>query len=231
MRIAEIILVLVLGIYSIITGSKWKEINWIKKTFVLIAIIGAIVIGWNAYQDYKKQELIEKINSSYGELVDTTKAKIPTVQIGGGNKLYLENDGVFSVPPYTNLFKVFIKNNKLYLNTILRNRKGEVIAVIDENVWTIFDNNYEYNDDETAFEMVTRGERKVFFQIELKDGVANFSGYIYTEKGYGLYFYGAPGISFMAPIELNKPMPKKYIELKRIFKYPRAKYYGVRETY
>lgn len=235
MKILEIILVLILSIYSIVNISKWKKKNWKVRAFTLLSIITAFIVSWNAVQDFNKQQLLERINSSFGELVNTKESTIPLVKIGDTKAGFIiKGTGVFNFPPYSNLFKVFVKNNRLYLNMIVRDRESNIVAAIHENTWTMFDNSYEYNDDENAFEIVTKGDRKVYFHMELKEGVAHLEGFLFSENGYGLYFYpskseiGIDG-AFAYKIEPGKLISITY-NIQRIFKYPREKYYGIRET-
>ena len=235
MKIFQIILVLVLSIYSIINIPKLKRKNWKTRIFTLLSLLAAFVISWNGIKDFNKQQLLEKINSSYGELVNTKESTVPMVKIGDTKAAFIiKGTGVFNFPPYTNLFKVFVKDNRLYLNMIVRDRGGNIIAAIYENVWTMYDNSYEYNDDENAFEIVTRGDRKVFFHMELKEGAAHIEGFLFSENCYGLYFHPSKSIIGVDGAFADQIRPGELVSItyniQRIFKYPRAKYYGIRET-
>ena len=76
MKIAEIILALVLAIYASVEGVKWKKINWLKRSFVILAIIGDGIIAYNAIAETNKQKVLEKINASFGDISDLSDATI-----------------------------------------------------------------------------------------------------------------------------------------------------------
>jgi hypothetical protein len=225
----EIILVLFVGIYSGTEISKWKEISPTRKFFAILAILCGFVIAWNAICDIRKQKVLEKINSSFGELIDSKKATVPIFDIGNNTLISWKRNGVYSFPGCENVFKAFVKDDRLYLNMIIRNEKGEVIAAIYENIWTMFDKDYEYNDDEKAFEIVTKGERKLFLHVELKNTKILLAGFVFNENGIGWYF--SPDVEYIHVIRVNTDnysLHQGKCKIKNIFKYPREKYYGVR---
>jgi len=231
----EIILLVIVTISSTIIAFNWKKVNWFIRSFIALSILLAISIGWNALQEYNKQLLIEKINASFGEIVDTDKARVPAIAIGYSKAiLILEKNGSFGTSTNKNILKLYVEDDKLFLKIILRDKDGEVVACVNGNTWTIFDENYEYNNDDNAFEIVTRGEREVFFHIELLKGIAHVEGYLFDDKGNALCLYSAElngkeeGLMNVIPKGKNIP-PLKTID--RIFKYPREKYYSIREEY
>jgi hypothetical protein len=154
-------------------------------------------------------------------------------------------NGVFHVPETGPLFRVYVRNAKLFVDAVIRDINGKAIAVIDGNEWTMYNEEYEYNNDETGFEIVTKGDRKVFFQIYLEGGIAHVLGMILNESGIGVKFLqDSSALKRNYPIrdeetllfrlisgtandslrkELYKPLDGA------IFKYPRAKYFGVRK--
>lgn len=182
-----------------------------------------------------KEALIERINANFGDIEDLHGATVPQMRIGNSDSgaiFILGGTGVLNFAPYGPLIKLYVKDQKLYVNTIIRNLDGKVIAAIEDNTWTLFENDFEYNDDnKTAFELVSKGDRKVFFQVELKNGLAYISGYLLNEDGIGFIFYNRQGQSgsFIFTIgdkDENKSKIPKDIFIPRIFKYPRSKYYG-----
>jgi hypothetical protein len=112
---------------------------------------------------------------------------------------------------------------------------------VENNTWTRFKDEYEYNNDENGFEIVTKGERKVVFHLELENGVASFEGVFYSKNpraagkitGVECYFdptyysgkrYGNVTLlglgNFRNAIGCSCVTP--------LSKYPREKYLGVR---
>jgi hypothetical protein len=136
--------------------------------------------------------------------------------------------GRFIFQPFFNLFRIYVKNHKLSVFIPLKDRNGKPIATIDGNTWTIFnDEDYEFNNDDSAFEVVSKGEREVFFQIELSGGVAHLSGYIYQEKNKGICFTEnmanrAGSMFIINPKTTDDMFPSQVAD--RLFKYPRARY-------
>ena len=120
---------------------------------------------------------------------------------------------------------------------------GKPIAVIDGNEWEVYDSDFEYNNDETGFEMVTKGDRNVYFHVYLEKGVVHILGIILNDQGKGFSFFepAVPDRSVKVDAEhykVNFPMialgpgaDEKYYHgvQGRIFKYPRRKYLGIRK--
>ena len=78
MKPLEIILFSVTTIYAIWNATKWKELNWLKRIFgILLPTLVSLLIGWNTYQDYEKQLLIEKVTLSHGDIIDLDSSRIP----------------------------------------------------------------------------------------------------------------------------------------------------------
>jgi hypothetical protein len=246
MNTLEKILSLILAIYTIIKASNWSELNPLDKGFFVLAIIIALVVAYNSIKQIqdenkkKKKEklkeekelLIEKINSSFGDLNDTENAKKLSVAIGKSGMRFVPNNETFTFKGFQgkeDLFKAFIKNDKLFVNIVVRDVNGEVIAAIFENTWTIFDNNYEYNNDETAFELVSKGDRKVFLNIELFNAEIIFEGAALDDNGKGLFMYGVEGKGTkFIPINKKEDFTLTKNKIKPLFKYPRQKYFGIR---
>lgn len=232
MEIAEILIVLVLAIFAIINGSKWKKINNWKKGFVCLSIIGAFIIAWNAIGRYQRNKLIEEVNEKIGNIKDLEGAANPVWRIGHSGTLIHQN---FKGPLFADnegnpMCKVLIKANKLLVTALVRNKKGKIIGVLNENEWTVFDTDYEYNNDKTAFEMVTAGEREVVFQIELKNGIVGIKGVIVGKNGDGLYLCEdlKSGGSTMTLIEKGEVTRLPLESLTTLFKYPRGRYLSIR---
>lgn len=232
MKPLEIFLVLVLAVYAALTAVKWNEIGLIQKIFVIISIVTAFVIAFNTYTDWRKDNLIESVTKKMGEIKDKKQAVL-SIEFGNSGTIFNwinKPIGGFIDKSGNPLFTIQVKDNKLVVYALIRNFEGKPIAVIDNNIWTVFSNHYEYNDDETSFELVTAGDRNIYFQLELKDGIAHFLGTIIDEDGNGRYWHQAEGIDgiFSDPINLNTKWHFPLNSNKTLFKYPREKYYGIR---
>jgi len=229
MEVTGMVFALILGIYSIVKGIKWKESNWVKRVFIIIGLLAAILVFYNQLTVWNKNKLIAKINATFGDIVDVKNAEIPILRVAAKTDFKLTN-GVFGFIEGAWL-KLYIKEKKLFVNVIIRDLNGKAIAVIDENTWTVFDNDFEYNNNDQAFELVSKGDRKVYFQVYLKDGVAYMQGMLVNDHGRGLYFVENKDTKTGGAIMLQI-FPNEYFDLENnsaipIFKYPRGKYLGI----
>ena len=57
----ETVLILLVAIYSVIQGLTWKALNWVKRGFVIIAILADLIIAWNVIQNFNRQRILEEI--------------------------------------------------------------------------------------------------------------------------------------------------------------------------
>jgi hypothetical protein len=239
MNFLEIIFILVAAILTTIVSYKWKEVGKLGKSALIFVILTAVFVAVNSFRETQKEALIERIKAKYGEL-QTEGALSPIVMIGcmdNGTSLHLTN-GNLNFGGNKPVIKLGVKDEKLLINVIIRDLNGEVIAVIEDSVWTVFNDDYEYNDNDSTFELVTKGERKVFFQAFYRNKMIYISGYILDEKGYGAVMYNIlekysgtivnRSVIFIASSEESKKILSKPIgmNIPRIFKYPRDKYYG-----
>jgi hypothetical protein len=234
MKITEILLVLIVAIYSIITANKWKDLNIFKRSFIIISILAAIIFAYNAYFSWNNEWTKEKIGTKYGEVQNQGKATTPILQIGDNGTTFLDfSDRLFNsvFKEFAPKLKIYVKNNKLYLTTIIRDPSGKVIAAIIDNEWEKNENvsDYDYNNDDNGFEVITVGDRNVCFQVDLKNGVAHIAGFFINEDGKGVCLANLPDTEFsiIAIMDLNKKhFPQSKIPA--IFKYPRDRYLGMR---
>lgn len=156
-----------MGVLTLFTTYKWKEINLLGKITLILSIFLAFIVLINAYKAAKKEALIERIEAKFGD-IDTKGAKQTIMMLGNrddGAKVHLL-DGVFIMRGLDDkpFIKLDVVDDKLLVNVVIRDLSGKVIAVIEDSTWTVFDDNYEYNDVPNAFELVTKGERDVFFK-------------------------------------------------------------------
>lgn len=243
MNTFEIILSAIIVVLGFVLTYNWKKLKKFQRrvlsSIILLTIILTIVQISNKNAEKAKEELIEKINSKFGDL-DFDGEPINKLNLGqNDNTGFISSNSSYGAaiihPEYGPVIRVSTIENRLNVNVIVRDFNGEVIAVIDGDTWTVFNDNYEYNDDGgKAFELVTKGERKVFFQIQYKNESVHVAGYFITKdkSGYAIFnknddkkntivFAG-----FKNPIQLEDV--KRIFFVPRLFKYPRSKYYGQR---
>jgi hypothetical protein len=233
MNFLEILLVAFLGIYASLTAKKWSKINTTKRLIVVLSIICICVVAYNAVQKIMQDRLIENIYKTIGEIKYNKNVRFPALSIGGAEGGLFNPNGPleFKTQDGKTFFCVYTIENKLFVNAIIRDLSGKIIAVIYNNEWKIYDkNNFEYNNDETGFEVVSNGERVVYFQVELKAGKANVSGLFLDEtaRGWCLFWDRRQRWGAISSV-INGRMVENCMEFNLpIFKYPRERYLGIR---
>jgi hypothetical protein len=228
------ILYSILFLIGVIAGGYYTYINSkpeyrrLALTIFIVAIIVGLINSYNQIADYKKNELIENINASTGKIGNIEGAKSPIVKFGG-TYLTLTNY-IFQIPWYGEKMQLYEIDNKLYVSVIIRDKDGEPIAVIDKKTWTLYKKDYEYNNDDKGFELVTKGDRKVYFQINLKDSVVGLNGFLLNDKGCGGYFFGSNTNNDGMMVKINGSVVEtiKKSTIPTLFKYPREIYYAQR---
>jgi hypothetical protein len=238
MIIIEILLIAIIALLGLILPYKWKKLKKFQKkilsVLVLLTIVLAIVQIRNSRYEKAKEELIEKVNSSFGELEfdgEPVTTLILGNKEGSGSVIIKSPNGTPLNDKYGPLIRIGIKDEKLLVNIVVRDLNGEAIAVIDRDTWKVYDDDYEYNDDNgKAFELVTKGDRKVFFQIEYKNELVHVSGHLLNPEGGGVVIYydknGKLVVSDYTYASIINEI--KNLNIPRLFKYPRGKYYGER---
>ncbi len=82
MKIFEIFLACLFGIGSAFSIGKWKGLNWKQKSLTIVAISLALITAYDALNDWDNKKVLEKINSSFGDINDLDNAEIPTIAMG-----------------------------------------------------------------------------------------------------------------------------------------------------
>lgn len=234
MEYFEIIITAIAALLTAFTANKWGQLKPIGRVVMVFVIVSLLVGAVNSWRKESKEEKIERINAKFGDIKDLAGATVPMLQIGNRDTgtILASTNNLIGFVSNKQMFQLYVKNNRLNVDAIIRGFDGKPIAVIEDNTWTLYNEDFEYNDDNTAFELVTEGERKVFFQIVLVNGIAKVSGFLLDEEGTGLMLASPVGNSGSL---LRKVVEGESIETiephlfsERVFKYPRAKYYGVR---
>jgi hypothetical protein len=236
MKYFEIILACALAIYTVLEGKKWKTIGGKKRFVILVGIIFSITVAYNAFVEIQKSNLLEKVNARIGDIQDIQNDEtvfFPKLQIGNNGTAFILGKNVLQFNPVKNPLLLYVKNNRLIFTAIIYDEKGNAIAVIDNNIWKLYDNKFEYNNDDNSLELVRYGDRKVFFQIDLRKGIAHFSGYIFDKDRNGFYFAEDTTIRHGAIMSLIGPgytsqSAQEYAPIIPLFKYPRERFLGVR---
>lgn len=225
----------IVTVNTVLTAKKWKAISKFQKFIIVLGILTIIIGSYVAIKENIDSGQIKNVESKVGKIETDTKCLDSLyVSFNVGNDSFLtSSNGQFQIPSDPSLgsfFTSWIKNNELFLNIVIRNEKGEIIATIEGQTWKIYKDDYDYNNDEKGFEIVTP-DKKVVFQIFLKDTIAYIRGLIMTEKKIGFYIHEVPsGGSLWQPVNPSKwdyEIPSDLVN--RIFLYPREFHYGERD--
>jgi hypothetical protein len=232
MNRVEIVLIMVAALVTIFTTRSWKKLKKWQRVSCVLAALTALVLAFNQWQKLTDEELVKRAEAEIGEIHDRRTIKVPKVVVGRSEVSFqlLEKDGLVFGSSGSPLLKTFIKNGKLCVYVIIRDSLMKPLAVINENEWSLMKGAtdiFEYNNDDHAFELVVKGERNVYFQIELKSGIAYITGLLYEKPRLGLFFYddgrGGGVITFKRPLD-----PYEFPRIESMFRYPRETHLGER---
>lgn len=230
----QVVCVLITTVLGIVLAKKWKDLGLLGKIGVIAGIITACVLGYNNYAINENADKANRINAQFVDISSVKGAQVPTLELGQNTKpttVYL-NGGVFRMEPFGDMIQAYIVDKKLFVNVYLFDLYGKPVATIQGNTCTPYSSEYEYQSDETAFEVVTKGYRNVFFQIDLVNGRAKLSGFLLNNHGLGMYIGNRDEIQGVAIYPIKNDTFKQHIPpftIKRLFKYPAAKYPSERE--
>lgn len=214
---------------TLVLKMEWKKFNKFEKTLNVI-IIAATLFG------AKESIRINKIGQPFGTIEDpaiVSDTTYPKVMLGYGGTTFINVSGNWKYAETFPSMYLYVVRNKLFVDVELWDTSHNLMAVIKKNEWELVDRNFDYNNDDNAFEFVTRGERKVIFQIELKDGFAHLSGLLLNKEGIGLNC-GTALNNRGALVQFFKGDTGHYhiedYHIKPLFKYRRDMHFGERNT-
>lgn len=212
---------------------NWAESDLTGKSIYIITVIGLLATDVFQIKDYRKNVLLEKVAAKIGSFAGYSETGYLKLSFGPNDLCAMswaeaETKEVFG-PFMYRMINIYRKNNKLCVYAIVRDKTGNPIAVINENEWTLLSDDYEYNNDEHGFELVTKGERKVYFQVYIKNDIVHMLGILLCETGDGLKFVGCQyPWNGMVKLSTEKPYLFTGIDGAAIFKYPRGTHLGER---
>lgn len=234
MKTIEILGIALLAIYGIITAAKWSELSNVGKGSVIFAVVIAILIAYNAFKAESDADIQRRVEAKVGEIQDNSLTHVQRIEIGDSGTFFtLGGNGTFFTSALRTKPMLQVNNNKgkIEVYAVVRDFNGKVVAVIDKNHWKVFSEEYEYNNDKNTFELVTAGERQLFFQISVNTGVVKLMGAILDPAGNGMFFCEGENGALMSPVRKEYFDPRPFpCSDKLIFKYPREKFLGVKSN-
>ena len=132
-EVGGMIVALFIAIVGIFKATKWKTANNWQRSFIILCIIGALILFTNQFKSWRKAILIEKVTAKFGEIEDLKGATIPKLCSGKGYGygIPVSPNGCFMRPGTGPLFRLYIKNSKLFVDAIIRDKNLKPLAQPD----------------------------------------------------------------------------------------------------
>lgn len=114
--------------------------HWPAITTIVFLFTTALAVYWH-WQD-------KRGSTRSGLLASTGEAPYPIISVGRNHVLLASPNGVFLTDRKEPLLSLRLQNNKLLVSTSIRNQRGDLLAELKDNEWTlqqgpaIFDRNY-----------------------------------------------------------------------------------------
>ena len=226
-------------IYTLIdTVKEWNSAKRWKRIIVIVLCVAAVYVGYITYKSVQEDKTVANLTKLLFEVKDTSILNDFQVQIGTGGPVFdMAKTTIFGIPrtPLARMFRIYTLEGRLALQMVVRDGMGKPIAAIDGTDWDVYNTeDYEYNSDDNAFEIVTKGDRRVFFQIDYRNKIAHIAGAFFIKSRLGAYFYQNMnnGSIIFYPENYTFNIDEIGDVIPRIFKYPRriySKLEGIRQ--
>lgn len=228
------VLIWIMGAIAAIGWLKPKVVpRWLNVLVVLLITIVAVIQTVAATRESREKEaqrFVGKLESPTSHIFFARK-RPPQLEFGDSGAIF-----IYEGPEGASLFSIFEDNSltiwtetsQIKISTILKNRKGEVIAQLQANEWIIkkekaFDRNFTAD----ALEVIDE-TGDVVLQVRVKEDRIQFQGKFYDSTGRGVAFgkvCGPQGVG--GGIEFTRPdHPQLKLKIEPIFKYPSELHLG-----
>lgn len=176
----------------------------------------------------KRQKQIDATVGYFSKIKDTTSS-FPFFRIGSNTSMG-NSEGDISIAEPIDPIRVVKRKGQILIFATVRDSKGDPLARLSGNSWEISNKaGIEYNNDGSGFE-ITAGER-VVFQINIIKDTVFYYGMMCGENGQCTYL--GPRLPYIPVRKMQGTqrfiLPNDFL-LTPLFKYPRYKYLGVRES-
>ena len=119
-------LAILIPVLAVFTKGKWKDTNWAGRVGLITAILLTLVAAYSTYKKWRKDELIEKVESRFGIIDDLDGATFPKIAIGPNNDAAIDwiafVKSSHELLGYTAPFRLYIKEDKLFIDIVVRDR-------------------------------------------------------------------------------------------------------------
>jgi hypothetical protein len=231
MLVLQIIITAAIGLIAAWKKDKWKELKPWQRILTVLSTLSILLAVWIGFTDLSKNARIARVASRFGDLSDPAGAITPLLIVGNDGARFQLHGKPFDFQSVGPIFKHYVIEGELCVDVVVRERNGEAVATIDRNTWYVYSDKYEFNNDDNGFELVEKGDRKVYFQIQLKNGNTHVAGTLFNKNGYGYRFWNEDKRRLSAMYLITPETTDDYTfgHIPRLFRYPREKFVGERE--
>lgn len=208
------------AVIAVVRGNRWKGAKTQDKIIFIILVSAPIVNLASHVEQYTKDKKLKRVVAKIGTITGSKDYIIPTIGMFGKG-LTFTNSKFLNVGEH--LLSCNIVGDKINVNMALYDKDGSPIAVIEDNEWTLYSDDFEYQNNETAFELVTKGARNVFIQLDISTGILNIRGILYGPRGGGFYFGNDGSLLSIGRKQYDSVI---HNNIKKMFKYPRGSHFG-----
>jgi hypothetical protein len=231
MKITILLIATLLEVYDLYRDYTTPLSNKILgKAFLVFRVIIILLLVYFVISELINNEKEKKISATHGEFGDQKDANssFPVLTIGGASGAGNVHNLTFAGDPVDPI-NIKEENGQISLSANIRDSKGDIYAIISGRTWEVNNlNSIDYNNDDSAFEIITGG--RVVFQVDLKINHAIVNGMICSESGFCTFGYQEKLDILPKQEGTQRFILPSQIDIKPIFKYPRSKYLGVRES-
>lgn len=227
------------AVYNILKNDAWNKANKTGKFFLVILLLGSTSSGIYFFISWNKNRYIEEVKAKIFEINTSDDVRRGTMSFFVKG---LEIEEVLFADGKNDLLAFAVIDGEPTFYFIMYDYKGYPIAVAEEDEVTLYSDDYEYNNSDTGFELVTKGKRKVIVQIDMDGGVLNFQGFVLAEDGTGTFtqpfdrfkkggddkIYGGFDVNFIRSEKDYMDVLNKDNTIKRLYRYPRETHLGER---
>jgi hypothetical protein len=168
----------------------------------------------------------ENISATSGHLSTSKPAVARYIGVGSARFMITSTDGIFIRDEDGSLVSIHLLEGVLSVSTIIKNSKGEIVAILNDNEWslnknTMFDRNYTNNVLE-----VKDNKGEIVLQIVNFGDIIHFAGLLRCNHGYGIFLGYKRQDGFMAKYEPNDEPSHHNHSISPICEYPSDRHLG-----
>lgn len=184
-----------------------------------ISVHDGVRLYWH-WQD-KKSHAISGVLTSSAE----TSSSFPILSVGLIHIMLASPNGVFLSDEKEPLLSLRVEGNRLFVSTAIRNEKGDLIAELKDNEWTlqqqpaIFDRNYT-----NSILEVRNSTGNIALQIVDLGNTIHVAGIFHCRNGWTTVM-GSNG-SMGAVLDVRPPGVEAHYKIPSICEYPSATHFG-----